>query len=810
MTPKTADLAGKGPTVSPAGPACPAETPGARWLTVLCAIVLVAAAGWILHRGLGQLRWAVELSREGSPPPSLDEASVSGYTAGQRAFLGTVERGETYRWIAATQTWLADGTLPQVYTQDNAPEGRHHLLPRPYLAWLAGLSSAIHLVSGASTARAVEQAALWEPIVAHLLFFGFAGFFTWTRHGPLAALLTGAVIAFFPPLSAQFIPGVLTARTAALLFAASGIVLQLSQFSPRSGNRQGTAFLLGLALWLDPAFGFPAILLSTVMVAASRQDGASARQALLASFAGAAWTSLAWLIDGAVSDPAAGELRSIHPLYSAAWAGLGLLAHGWHRLNTASSLRKGALLEFAFGAVLVVPLAYTQAANGYAGWLFSSAAMRRLTSFDEGVFHSHLFAWLTQAPALELLYGLSIPLLAAALLVSAHWARTPATAAVRRQSLFWTALGTALALSFLHVRWIVPTGLVGLGVIVLAATTAPSRVRASFHGGLLLLCLLGAVAASSLPAALQRRTDPQAPDIEALVYRHFSHWLSSHSGGEPVLALAPPALSDSLVFHGNVSVLLSTAWQSYPGHLAASRILSAPEWSETQAVLESRRVTHLILPSWDKVLPLMVQAPPENRDTAYARLQRWLLPLYLRPIPYHLPNTPGYEDQKVAVFQVTAPQDEALALARLAEYFVEMDRPEPARLVAEVLAGTFPDDLNAATARALVAAHGRDNDGFARALSLLAAPLGENVVISWDRRVQRAIALALGRRGQLAQRELASCAESARREDLLELTPLQAHRLGVLMKRLNLQFADPGLDRLLQAQGAEYADSASG
>jgi len=147
---------------------------------------------------------------------------------------------------------------------------------------------------------------------------------------------------------------------------------------------------------------------------------------------------------------------------------------------------------------------------------------------------------------------------------------------------------------------------------------------------------------------------------------------------EPVIALAPPELSDVLVFHGGVRVLMSTAWESYPGQVAASRILSAPESSEAEAVLRSRAVTHVVLTSWDPVLPLLVKDPgAAGKNTLYARLQRWVLPRTLRPIPYQLPAVPGFQDQKIALFKVTSPQDEALSLSRLAEYFCA---DEPARI----------------------------------------------------------------------------------------------------------------------------------
>jgi hypothetical protein len=157
------------------------------------------------------------------------------------------------------------------------------------------------------------------------------------------------------------------------------------------------------------------------------------------------------------------------------------------------------------------------------------------------------------------------------------------------------------------------------------------------------------------------------------------------------------------------------------------------------------------------------------------------------------------------VFKVTPPQDEALSLSRLAEYFVEMNRPEPARLAAQVLTQSFPDDPNAILARALAHAQTRDRPGLEREVARLVTDAeAGHVPFAWDRRVQRAITLALAGRKDLARRETEACLATATPEDLRELTPLQAYRLGALAKNFNLAFPAPELAKLVASLGSEY------
>ena len=755
----------------------------------IAAALLAFALALMLKSDLAQVQRAAALSLEGSPAPAHDPASPTGYALGQRHFLGTHERGDTWRWIAATQQALAGGLFHAIpYTADNVPEGRPQLAPRLYTAWLAALSRTFSLFTGESPALSVERVARWDAVLAHLAAFAAFVAFMARRHGALAAVLAGLCFALFPPFAGQFLPGVLSPRPWALLLTAAVLVMNL----PR--ERGGLAALgpvgavrTGLALWLDPAFGFPAVLVTAVVGAVTAGPQPFLRWAAI----GAAVVGVAWLADRSPWNVAAGELRTVHPLYALAWLGLGFALDGWQRWR-AKARGNRLWLGLAAAVALLAPLVWTQFQHGYKGWLYSGAALRRLTSLDETVVFDSVFAWLGRTPVTEIAL-LVFPLLAAVVLLARAWWRAPV-----RPVASAVLLAGLLLLACCKVRWGVVASVVALPLLW---SLVAQRKIAVAVAGVFLASLL--VWGATRPP---RETGPTAGDLTVLIHRHFAHWLASHNPGQPVAVLAPPEMSDALVFHGGVRVLMSTAWEAHAGQVAASRLLSAPESSEAEAVLQSRQLTHVVLTSWDPVLPLLVKPPDTaDKDTLYARLQRWVLPRTLRAVPYQLPGLPGYADQKLAVFKVTHPQDEALALSRLAEYFVEMDRREPAQLAAKVLAQSFPEDPNAVLARALVDAGTGDRAGFERALNRLAADAeAGRVPFTWDRRVQRAILLALGRRAEIAKAEVAACLAEATAEDLFELTPLQAYRLAALARNLGLTFPSPELEKLTAALGAEY------
>ncbi len=782
------------------------------WRPLLCALVLAVTLALIIKSDHSAVAWASQLSAQGSEPPPRDSNSPTGYALGQRQFLGTHERGDTYRWIAATQEFIAAGPFSsKTYLADNVPLGRPRLDPKLYAAWVAVVAWGTHAISGEPMPISVEHAALWEPVVSHALAYVVVVAVVWVGYGGVSAVFAGLFFALLPAIAGQFLAGVLTPRTWALLFAAYALACHLRRpatGSAAAGFGVASAIATSLALWLDPAAGFSVVVISCGVAIVAIMTRRPPILFLRWSLVGAVLTTAAWLVDQAPWDISAGELRSVHPLYALAWIGIGLGLDAWQALRTSQSRRPLRVAEVVVALLLLSALPYTQLKHGYKGWLYSSAAMERLTSVDETRVFTSAADWLAHATTAESLCVL-VPLLGAVAALAARFLRKPRDAGpeVVIGSIVY---GAVLVLAGFDVRWIVVATLLSLAVLIQFAWRESAAGRRIFAGVavafLVLLLFLGRATAGSLLGA-NRPGEPTAADLTALIGRHFSHWLASHNAGQNISALAPPELSDSLVFHGGCRVLMSTAWQSYPGQVAASRILSAPESTEAEAVLQSREITHVILPSWDKVLPLLVRNPSEEgRTTLYARLQRWVFPAYLRPIPYHLPPIPGFANQKLVICKVVAPQDEALALSRLAEYFVEMNRDEPATLAAKVLAESYADDPNAAIARAIVAAHVNDRAALEREAARLASDVSAGrIPSSWDRRVQRAIVFALARRPELERTEILACVANASREGLFELTPLQAYRLCTLARHAEATFPNSTLGELAEALGADYS-----
>lgn len=780
----------------------------ALWIT-LAALLAV----WSIRIDALHAQRVAKLSSEGTPRPTVDPTSSTGYVLGQRHFVGTHERGETYRWIAATQHILAEGVLAIVPASDTIPTGRVELGPRLYSAWLAACAWGVHVFTGEPLPLAAEEVALWEPVISHAVALAAAIGIGWACLGLPGGIVLGLLLVFFPPVAGQFLPGTLTPRTWALLLGAAALMpvrnRAASEDAPCFSLDTRRAACAAVALWLSPAVGVPVIL-----AAAAGALGVSGRPPVLRwAIAGAVLTLMACLIDRSPWDLAAGELRFVHPLYALAWLGLGLVVAGWRRLMEGHPARLRAMILLGVGIALTAVLVIIQLNRDYAGWLYPAASLRRLTSLDETHIHTHALAWLREATLAETLLILA-PVLAAILVVILLARRSRSAAERRRITTTGVPLLVILVFGLFRIRLAILAALIAVPLILATAPLVPvmlRRIGITVAGALMLVLM---AVEQNLPPSLSRSRDAREPgpaDLQALVDRHIARWMATHHSRGSVAAMAPPELSDALVFHGGLRTLMSTAWESYPGQVAASRILSAPEASEAEAVIESRGITHIILPSWDRVIPLLVREPLEQeKTTLFARLDRWKIPAFLRPVPYHLPPAPGYAGEKLAIFKVVPHQDEALLLSRLAEYFVEMNRSEPAALAAKVLAEVFADEPDAAIARALVRAHAKDRPGFDRELERVVRDVKSGrVPIDWDRRVARAIVLGLGRRDDLARAELEACLAQAGETNIYDLTALEAFRLLTLVRRYHLTFPNEALPAQLASVAAEYNPSAA-
>jgi hypothetical protein len=801
---------------TPSSPALGGARPARfrRWQPWLAVFAVSLGIAFSIRADFARRSNVAALSKQGSPPPPVDAKSPTGYAGGQRYFVGAEERGETFRWIAAAQAMIASGSRPPAtYTKDNTPDGRASLDVQLYTAWLAGLAWVSHLFTGRPIGLAIEEIALWEPILAHFIALASAVVFLSRRFGLLSGAIGGIFVSFFPAISSQFLPGVLSPRPWAMLLAAYALGVTLDWAGSRSldESRKKRASLTaglaaGVAIWLDPAIGFPVVLVTGIAGTAVAAFRPITTPWLRWSIAGATTVMIGWLIDRVPLALNTGELRTVHPFYAIVWLGVGIFLHGLQARQTAPARKRKEILLFICGALIIAGSAAVQIKTGFSGWIYPSLTLQHLSSLDEARPPCEtILVWIRNSPGLLPFFTL-MPAFAALLLTGrATWSAHGTQRGIH--SLFaLTLLLGLLVLAYFRVRWWPVLSVLPLPII---ASLLPG-LRTGFHRAVAISIgcyLVALVTWSALTPPSRDADNTGAADVEALVFRHFTQWLVSHNPPGSVSAFATPVLSDAMVYHGGCQVLMSTAWESYPGHVAASRVLSAPDWNEAEGILRNRNITHVVVNSWDRILPQFVRAPEAHRnETFHARLQRWVFPRFLRPIPYQIPAHSGFDGQTIVVLRMTETQDEALALGRLAEYFAEMNRDYLATAAARILGQSHAEEPNAMIACAIVFDHVHDRAGFEIELDRLARRLAKEAAPpDWDRRVQRAIVFALGGRHDLARPEISACVADLSPEHVYDLTPLQAYRFLTLTNHYEISFPRAELRRLVESLCTEYS-----
>jgi hypothetical protein len=776
------------------------------WLALIGGAVLLLF--WINARRIAEIERISQLEAGAA----ADDTSPTGYVRGTRNLILPEKTPSGQPWVMDVQKMLAAGAVPVKHTDyDNAPEGRPIQGASPYRGWLRLIARLEVWLGGYSPGRAVERAVLHaNPLVHGLLCLG-AGLFVAWRFGAATGGLLALGIAVLFPLTGLFAPG--QPDDHGLLLGANLVSLLLILAGIQAGGRAAGCLCFALAgtaagfgLWLDASTQAVALSavwtggLLAVWLAARPVAGAARPPALPWRWwvAGGTVTALlGWLVEGHPGGLVGVNLDTNHPLTLLAWAaGAEVLVrlHAWRQDGVG---RVGhAAMAGALAILILVP-----------GWLIHKGGNTASFGPDGtglGAFTTaeNLTGWIGTDGLSPALLATVLPLLLGGIAI---WQlrKNPAT----RQALA-VALGTVgilLLFSLVQLRWwgLLDSALLGLFAIVTTGLPA-GLARLWWRLGLILMLIPGFVLSWPKTTTEEKLSPAQA---RILIERDLAQWLSARS--EPgTIALAPPALSASLCYYGGLRVVASPFPGNQDGLTLAVRIAAATSTDEAQALVQRRGIQYLIVPSWDGVLDEFARIGSDKPERSLiALLRQWLPPRWLRPVAYQMPVVPGLENDSLAVFEVVEPQENAVALSRLAEYFVETGRLELAAAVGDSLEKAFASDAGALIARAQVALARNENRTLARIIPELLSAIadGKDEDLSWERRTSLAIVLAQIKRTDQARGQAEFSLKEADVDRLRSLGPVTLFRLLTLARAFRLEFAHPDLQRTaLELLPTEY------
>jgi hypothetical protein len=621
------------------------------------------------------------------------------------------------------------------------------------------------------------------------------------------------------PFSSSFLPGQVDDYGLSLIDALWSILPLLAGVTALSETKNHRPVIArrwfvfagiagGIGLWLNVTREVP-VLLGIILgglIANGTNRRGSGNKPLLPwrawALAGSGATCIAFLLEYFPGHLALKEwsIETIHPLYALAWLGAGellgsleLALRDGKTAWTGRRLTMAIIALFALGAVPVVFLLKPDRV-----WLSADALASHLAALSNAPVADNSFGWLGGGHFNLVTVATFLPL---GLLVPAIWLLLRRITNSPHRLAIGLAVGPVLVtigLACFKLRWwnFVDSSLLALAVA--AVLPLAERARWLFLG---VAALVFAPGIMSLVPARGNSTADTVNDTEiiSLVERDLAHWLANRVGPDGATVLAPPSLTTSLYFHGGLRGIGTPYADNTEGTAAALHLAASSSADEAQVLIRKRKVTHIVIPSWDPTLDEYARlgsGQPEH--TLVGLLHHWLPPRWLRAVPYRLPQIPGFENQSVAVFEVTDIQDNVTALSRLAEYFAEMDMPDQAAAVRHALEQSFPNEIGSLVAQAQVSMALRDGPAFTRILNALVPRLGEDEAqgLAWDRRVGLAIVLAEGKQKDAAREQVERCLAELDEPLMRSLSPLALYRLQVLAKAFGLEIAEPSLRQL--------------
>lgn len=797
-------------------------------------LVPLGALVFLLWANHSTLRRADTLARLGDTPEES-------HAAGTRQFLARNHDALSYQWLLQTDTLLRSGDVRVRHVDyDNAPQGREVRTPSPYRLWLALVAGVAGALEGRPATGMLESAARYADPILHAVFLLVTALLVRRWFGVTAAVVHSVAAVTLVPFVLPFLGGGPGDHGLSLLAAWFALVpilahlrrrslgesLPAGERSPRATEQAARltqlAFWAGVAgaftFWVNAATGLAvlgALLVGGLVAALLTRRGAPAAAADWPAWGvgGSAGVLLFFVAEYAPNHLATWQLEYLHPLWGVAWLGAaGLLqllvkpASGWRRIliGTLSLAAIAGPLVVLFRtpsrAVLTAPLSLraptlpgSLGTDSLASWLgrvgFTAPALAASVAFIAIVGLAMWKLWRRHhggagSPGDPATRGLRSPVLAMALTV------TLVLGALAVWQLYWWTLLSVSLLALLAVT------------AAHEPQTAPGTPKAltRWFTRAVLLCALIPSLFTGIARAKANRSDTtfSEADIAALVERDIAHWLAQRVGSAKAVVLAPPGLTAALCFHGGLRGLGTPSWENKDGIEGAIRIAGATSPDEGHAIAQKRELTHIVLPSWDQSLEALVQAnAPASSTPLIATLHEWQAPRWLRPVAYPMPSIPGFESHSVKIFEVVEVQDNALALSRFAEYFVETQRMREAVAVAMALEQSFPNELPALVARVLVAKAIRDTEGLNSAstalLRLVAAPLDP---MPWDRHVALVIALAELQRFDLARVQLEQVLAAMDEPQLRQLSSVSLFRLLLICKLSRQEIPDVRLRNL--------------
>jgi len=684
------------------------------WTVALLAMAAIVATDTLVHL---RLTWSLTAQHQ-NLPPITDATSPSGYVAGQHNLVLPYIGMDGYHWVMQTQQMLADGTLRVRHVDyDNAPDGRDVHWSSLFRWWLAALAEIDHFYTAVPLPLAVEDVVPYaNTLLIVLLLIGLTPVVARRFGGGPAALLAFGAVAIYP-IYESFIEGRTDHHGLAalnglltLLFLLGGGAgwvkteiasedAALNAWLPdRAQARRwfiASGFVGGCGLWISMISEVPVLagiglgaLLATGLLGRGATVGEAAKPDptlwRIWGLAGAV-TSLGFYFLEYFPSHMGMRLEVNHPLYALEWAGGGellcRLSGWWSGGQLAKKASDKLVVILSTAAVAVVPVIWWLYADQYF-WVFN----RFLWVFhvDYIMEFVTMRTFLKSQPFWVVVIMINPVILLAVPMVVWSW-RDGLARPVKALLLLGLLPGVlTFVFSAMQIRWAEINYALWLAALVggAKAVSLGGNYFGSRQFKIITAVFLSAVL---LPNPMfiishwvrNEWVEPMSDvDRVELMSRDIAQNLRARAGPESTVVISGPTSTTWLIYWGGFQGLGTFYWENLPGLQANADIYGATTAQKAFELLQKYHAKYLVILPW-------VDSPSE-----YARLSRnlrksdpvpddafaWqlqyhgVLPQWLRPVYYPLPQTSQAKNTNAAIFEFVPNQNATEALVRLAQW----------------------------------------------------------------------------------------------------------------------------------------------
>jgi len=288
-------------------------------------------------------------------------------------------------------------------------------------------------------------------------------------------------------------------------------------------------------------------------------------------------------------------------------------------------------------------------------------------------------------------------------------------------------------------------------------------------------------------------------DLTQLITRDVSQRLRTRLGDKPGVIVSGPTTTTWMMYFGGFKGLGTLYWENIDGLKAVAAIYSAATPEEALELVKKYGVTDIAIFSWDPFADeyaklhrgLRLADDTPTNSFIYQVLHSGKVPVWLRPLPYRLPQEGELKNQYVMILEVDLDQTPEEAAVRVGQYLWSQGLTDQAAVEFRDALTHTPNYLPALVALARLQQGLGQIDSFNATLQTIRENLAQASTIPFQDRVDLAVVFALANDREQAQKLITDCLTIATDKDLRTLQPDALFNLFQLTRQMNLTGLNP-------------------